>query len=121
MLVTQRQRIPSTCRGAPRIMAVALRDRVCSPKVPIFASAGISRFTLLPRHTPLALPVFEEFDLAEALLGLFLRFVRAAEVFPLLGKHFVTALHFFDHGILLKRIHFCWFKMWHKCAGLSVR
>lgn len=106
MLVTQRQRIPSTCRGAPRIMAVALRDRVCSPKVPIFASAGISRFTLLPRHTPLALPVFEEFDLAESLFSFSFRFVRATEVFPLLGQHFVAALHFPDHGILPKRISF---------------
>jgi len=43
--------------------------------------------------------MFEVFDLAEALLGLFFRLVRSAKIFPrFLRQHFISALHFFYHA-----------------------
>jgi hypothetical protein len=48
----------------------------------------------------LALVVFEEFHLAQALLGLFARLVRAAQIFALLlGNHFIAGFYFFDHAL----------------------
>lgn len=44
--------------------------------------------------------VLKEFDLAEAFFCFFFRFVRAAEIFALFRKHFVTAGNFFDHAAL---------------------
>jgi hypothetical protein len=52
----------------------------------------------------LAFVVLEKLHLPEALLGFRLVLVWPAEVFPLLGQHFVAALRFFDHGFLLKSI-----------------
>ena len=47
---------------------------------------------------------FEELDLAEPLLRVGLRFVRAAEVLAgLFGKDLVTAFDLFDHGKTLRR------------------
>lgn len=42
--------------------------------------------------------MFEEFDLAEALLGFFQSFVRSAEIFSFRGKHLVAGFGFADHG-----------------------
>src|SRR5271163_1253341 len=54
--------------------------------------AGLARF--------LAFVVFEEFHLAQALLRLFARLVRPAEIFALLfGNHFVAAFYSFDHAL----------------------
>src|SRR5271155_4705283 len=48
----------------------------------------------------LAFVVLEEFHLAQALLGLFARLVRPAQIFAfLLGHNFVPGLHFFDHTL----------------------
>src|ERR1700730_451911 len=42
--------------------------------------------------------VLEEFDLPQTLLGCRFALVWAAQVFALLGKHFVSCFHFFDHA-----------------------
>src|SRR5271155_98278 len=54
--------------------------------------AGLARF--------LGFVVLEEFHLAQALLRLFARLVRPAEIFALLfGNHFVTVLSLFNHAL----------------------
>jgi len=45
----------------------------------------------------LAFVVLEIFNLFQALFRFRLGFVGPAEIFPLLGQHFVTFFYFFDH------------------------
>ena len=52
----------------------------------------------IPVFAQSAFLVFEEFDLAEALLGFLERFVGTTEILALARKNLVTTLHLLDHG-----------------------
>lgn len=49
----------------------------------------------------LMFPMFEKFDLTETLFCLSSRFIRSAEIFPLLRQDFVPFFNFLDHGRFL--------------------
>src|SRR5208337_555083 len=76
---------------------VALWDGTSSTA---FAIAHHSNSSILPVLVlaPLALLVLEEFDLAEALLGLFERLVGSTQILALARENLVTTLHLLDHG-----------------------
>src|ERR1700731_2368543 len=56
----------------------------------------IRRFSMCNRGSTFA--VLEEFDLPQTLLGCRFTLVWAAQVLALLGQHFVSGFHFFNHA-----------------------